>query len=169
MIIILAFNIYYSGWWINQAHKGGFFKAGQMTTPFFFNVVLRPEPNADYFKLLDTREYFKGTPKVLNPVFQNDFEQDSSACSNTSPAGGKAACLNAEIQSYGPIQLPISADCSQWLRLEADFTVQTREWDVWKYAQWIVQFHKGDQVIKDQSHPRAKTYTCRPNSHTYFL
>ena len=148
MIIFIAFNIYYSGWWINQGHKGGFFKAGQMTTPFFFNVVLRPEPNVDYFKLLDTREYFKGIPKALNPVFQNDFEQDTTACSNTSPTGGKIACLNADIQNYGPISLPVTGDCAQWLRLEADFTVQTREWDVWKYAQWIVQFHKGDQIIK---------------------
>jgi len=148
MILIIAFNIYYTGWWIRQAHKGGFFVAGQMTTPFFFNVVLRPEPNPDYFKLLDTREYFKGTPNGLNPIVQNDFEQDSIACPNTSPAGGKAICLNAEVQFYGPISIPVSADCSQWLRLEADFMVQTHEWDVWKYAQWIVQFHQGDQIIK---------------------
>jgi hypothetical protein len=148
IIVIIAFNIYYSGWWINQAHKGGFFQAGQMTTPFFYHVVLRPEPDRDLFKLLDTREYYKGTPDALNTIYQNDFEQDTAYCSAAWPTGGKSTCLSADIQFYGPIQLPVSADCSQWIRLEADFIVQTREWDVWKYAQWIVQFYKGEQVMK---------------------
>lgn len=26
--------------------------------------------------------------------------------------------------------------------------IQTHEWDVWKYAQWIVQFYQGETVIK---------------------
>ena len=148
IIVIIAFNIYYTGWWINQAHKGGFFQAGQMTTPYFYNVVLRSNPDPDLFKLLDTKEYFQGAPQDLRPIYQIDFEQDTLFCSTDWPAGGKATCLNAEVQSFGPVNLPVSADCAQWIRLEADFLIQTHEWDVWKYAQWIVQFHHGDQAIK---------------------
>ena len=147
-IAILAFNIYYSGWWIKQAHTGGFFVAGQMTTPFFYSVVGRPNPDKDLLKLLDTREYFKGTPQSLKMISQNDFETDTTFCSTAWPDGGKSTCLNADVQFYGPINLPVAADCGDWIRLEADFIVQTREWDVWKYAQWIIQFHQGEKAIK---------------------
>ncbi len=147
-IVILACNVYYTGWWIHQAHKGGFFQAGQMTTPYFYSVVGRLAPDKDLFKLLDTKEYFKGTPQTLNTVFQNDFEQDTAFCSTQWPTGGKAICLNADYQFYGPVNLPLSTACNQWIRLEADFMVQSREWDVWKYAQWIVQFYQGEKIIK---------------------
>ncbi len=147
-IVILACNIYYTGWWIHQAHKGGFFQAGQMTTRFFYNVVGRLHPDKDLFKLLDTKEYFKGTPREAETIFQNDFEQDTAFCSTAWPSGGKATCLNGENQFFGPITLPVTADCAPWIRVEADFLVQSREWDVWKYAQWIVQFYQGEKAIK---------------------
>jgi hypothetical protein len=147
-IAILLGNIYYSGWWMHQAHKGGFFLAGQMTTPYFYNVVGRIHPDRELFKLLDTREYFKGAPQSLNLIYQNDFEQDSSFFRTAWPYGGNAACLTAEQQFYGPINLPVSASCFPWMRLEADFISVTKEWDVWKYTQWIVQFYDGDQAIK---------------------
>ena len=145
---ILAFNIYYTGWWIHQTHKGGFFQAGQMTTPFFYSVVGRPDPDINLFKLLDTKEYFDGLPKAVKPVWENNFELDSTSCSTAWPAGGKATCLNAQTQFFGPVTLPITADCAEWIRLEADFFIQTHEWDVWKYAQWIVQFYQGETVVK---------------------
>jgi hypothetical protein len=146
--IILVSNIYYSGWWIYQAHKGGFFQAGQMNTRYFMHVVGRPDPDPDLFKLLDTKEYFPGTPQGMNQIVQNDFETDTTFCSTAWPSGGKSTCLKNEHQFYGPINLPVTASCFPWMRFEADFMVVTREWDVWKYAQWIVQFYDGDQVIK---------------------
>ncbi len=149
--IILLSNFYYSAWWLNQAHKGGFFQPGQMTTPYFFSIVGRPHPDRDKFKLLDTDEYFKGTPHQLNVISQNNFDLDTTQYLLPSPAGGRAVGLNAEHKYFGPVTLPLDSSCTQWLRLEADFTIESREWDVWKYTQWIVQFHQGDKVIKSNS------------------
>ncbi|MEO6133002.1 MAG: hypothetical protein ABIQ02_14230 [Saprospiraceae bacterium] len=147
-IVFLVANIYYSGWWLYQAHTGGFFQPGQMTTPYFYRVVGRLHPDRDYFKLLDTHEYYKGTAQDASVILQNNFEQDTSYCTSTWPAGGKSSCLNKEHQYLGPITIPVSDNCTGWLRIEADFLLQSREWDVWKFAQWIVQFHHGDKVIK---------------------
>jgi hypothetical protein len=147
-ILLLALNVYYSGWWIHQAHKGGFFAAGQMTTPYFYNVVGRLYPDRDLLKLLDTREYFNGSFKDSLVVFENDFEKDTIFCSKAWPAGGLSTCLNEDIQYLGPISFSLSPECKSWIRLEADFVVQSREWDVWKYAQWILQFYHGEEVIK---------------------
>ncbi len=147
-MIILTANIYYTGWWVHQAHFGGFFQPGQMTTPYFYNVVGRLHPDRDKFKLLDTREYYKGSPSKLNVVLENDFEKDSVYCSLPASSGGKTSCLNASHQYLGPENIPVDSNCKDWLRFEADFTIESREWDVWKYAQWIVQFHQGSEVIK---------------------
>lgn len=147
-IVILLANIYYTGWWVHQAHRGGFFQAGQMTRHYFLSVVGRLHPDKDKFKLLDTNEYYEGIPQQPRVIFENDFEQDTTHCSLPWPDGGKAICLNAEHQFISPLILPLDSDCTGWLRLEADFLIQSREWDVWKYAQWIVQFYRGEEVIK---------------------
>jgi hypothetical protein len=147
-IIILLGNIYYSGWWLYHAHTGGFFQPGQMTTPYFYSVVGRLHPDRDKFKMIDNKEYFKGVPAELKIVYQNDFENDTLYCSAAWPSGGKATCLNAEHQFVGPVIPILDSDCKDWLRFEADFIIQTREWDVSKYAQWMVQFYKGEVAIK---------------------
>lgn len=147
-ILILAGNIYYSGWWIHQAHKGGFFQAGRMTTPFFYNVVGRIPPNRDFFKLLDTKEYFKGIPKDTTIIYQDDFESNTAACVYIMPDSSKAACLNSQFQFVGPFNIIMEDGCKDWIRLEGDFTSHSREWDFWKYTQWIVQFHNGETLIK---------------------
>ncbi|MEP6794170.1 MAG: hypothetical protein ABJB16_07580 [Saprospiraceae bacterium] len=147
-MFILTVNIYYTGWWVHQAHLGGFFQPGQMTTPYFYNVVGRIHPDRDKFKLLDTREYYRGIPPNSNVILENDFEKDSAYCSLPTSAGGKTSCLNAAHQYLGPVNIPVDYNCKSWLRFEADFTIDSREWDVWKYAQWIVQFHHGSEVIK---------------------
>lgn len=146
--VVLVVNVYYNGWWIHQAHKGGFFQAGQMTTPYFYHVVGRLHPDRDLFKLLDTREYFSGIPQDVKMVWQNDFKQDTQFCHTPWPVGGQAGCLNEQAQFLGPYTIPLTADCHPWIRLEADGMVVTHEWDVWKYAQWIVQFYQGETAIK---------------------
>ena len=119
-----------------------------MNTPFFMNVVLRSNPDRDLYKLLDTREYFKGTPKEMQLVFEKDFESDSLACEIILSETTKAACMNAETQFLGPYIIPLQPSCDQWIRMEGDYKVVSREWDVWKHAQWIIQFYKGEENIK---------------------
>jgi len=147
---IFLINTYYNAWWTHQAHKGGFFQAGQMNRHYFLKVVGRLHPNKDYFKLLDTPEYFEGKPTDVKSIFENSFDADTNAFTIDSLSGQKAILFNADHQFYGPATLPVSDNFS-WLRLEADFTILSREWDVWKYAQWIVQFYDGEKEIKNNS------------------
>ncbi len=151
ILVVIGINAYYTGWWIHQAHKGGFFQAGQTNTPFFYNIVGRINPNRDFFKLLDNDEYFKGTPKNVSLIAENDFEQDSTYYTVTWPGGDVAICLNGEYQYYGPIAIPLTSSCNDWMRVEADFMIQSREWENWKFTQWIVEFKNGEEVIKTNS------------------
>lgn len=147
-ILFLTINIYYTGWWLHQAHKGGFFKPGQMTRMYILNIAGRLNPDPDYMKLLDTQEYFKGDPKAPVIILEEGFDNDSLGCEFSLPGSHHAACLNAQQQYIGPITVPINPSCNDWIRLEADFIMNAREWDVWKNAQWIVQFFKGEENIK---------------------
>ncbi len=147
-ILVLLVNVYYSMWWVHQAHKGGFFQAGHMTRAFFSSVVGRPHPDRDKFKLLDTNEYFKGSPQGSNTVVMYDFEQDTMLCSLPWPGGGRAACLDLTHPYIGPVTFYSEENCQSWVRFEADFIVTSREWDMWKYAQWIVQFYENGGVVK---------------------
>ena len=147
-IIVLLANIYYTFWWDHQAHKGGFFQAGQMNTRYFYSIAGRPKPDINYFKLLDSKDYFSGDVQDVQLILTEDFETNSFGCQFLLSDSTKAACLNAEFQNIGPIIIPVNYDCGEWLRLEADFTVITREWDGWKRARWIVRFLKGEKEVK---------------------
>jgi hypothetical protein len=149
---MIGLSVYYNGWWIHQAHKGGYFQAGQTTTPYFYHVAGRLHPDPDYLKLLDNREYYKGQPETMQTFFENDFEQDTSFYTVLWPGADRAICLNSEHQFFGPINIPLLAvSDTDWLRFEANFMIQSREWTDWKYTQWIVRFYQGEEVIKSNS------------------
>ncbi len=146
--LILALNMYYTGWWIHQAHKGGFFLPGQMKTKYFYSVAGRFHPDRENMKLLDTDELFKGSPGALAVIFTEDFEKDSFPCVVIGVDSTKAACLTGSDQFIGPFVLPVSDECSEWIRCEGDFNIQSREYNVWKLAQWSVIFYQSDQIVK---------------------
>lgn len=146
--LMFSLNIYYSVWWVHQAHRGGFFQPGQMTWAYFQKIVGKVHPDPDAVKLMDTHEWYRGIPNTMPPVFTEDFEDDTAFCVTAWPNGGKAACLNQEQQFLGPFEIPVIHSCGNWLIAEADFIIQSREWDAWKYTQWIVQFHREKEVIK---------------------
>jgi len=148
---LFILNVYYNGWWIHQAHGGGFLQEGQMNTPYFYRVAGRLHPNKDYLKLLDTREYFDGKPTSVHTLLVDNFDSDTTSTFLLSPSEGRVILLNADQQFYGPIQVSLPSADYDWLRVEADFTVISREWDVWKYTQWFVQFYAGEQPIKSNS------------------
>ena len=104
MVLLIA-NVYYNGWWTHQAHKGGFFQAGQTTTPYFFSVVGRLNPDRDLRKLLDTDEYFYGEPQNQTMILQEDFETDSTSNTIEWPGGSAAVILNAN--SYINISISV--------------------------------------------------------------
>ncbi len=146
--IILCVNIYYTGWWIHQAHKGGFFLPGQMNTKYFYSVAGRFHPDREQMKLLDSDEFYKGSPEQIEVIYTQDFETDSFPCRVVRADSTWAACLTGKDQFIGPIIIPVNEICREWIRFEADFNIQSREWEVWKYAQWVVTFYQEDQVVK---------------------
>jgi len=140
---LFMLNVYYNLWWIHQAHRGGgFLQAGQMNTLYFFKVAGRLHPNKDYLKLLDTREYYDGEPTSTHPVHIDTINVDTT---------GGTILLTGSHQFSEPFRLIFPPGDYKWLRVEADITVQAREWDIWKYTQWFVQFYRDETPFKVNS------------------
>lgn len=138
--VLFGLNMYYSLWWVHQAHRGGFFRAGQMTTPYFLNIIGRPKPNPDYAKMMDSRDYYFGVPD--NPELIYEYVSADSLQTNL------VGTLNQEAQWLGPFELPVDKIKGKWIRIEGDFTVLTHEWDFWKQAQMILTFDHGENRVK---------------------
>lgn len=132
----IFFLLFYFSLWIgHQAHKGGLYKASEMTKAYFWRTLGRYENNSEYLKLLDTKELYMGerTDVQSLPIDQPyRFEL----------AGDK---------HYGDvaIRVPIPPNFD-WVRAYADFDMQQREGNIWSMTQFAVRFKRGEETIKEQ-------------------
>lgn len=148
-IVFLSYNI----WLTHHAHKGGLLKPGQMTDAYLWNIIGHNKVEADVYKLLDTDEIFKGERKDVKLILEQDFEQDSSAmlCPIEIINGNGSLCLNADRQKSQRYVQPFSNQDFEWVRAQASFRCQQKEWDVWRMAKMHLWILNGDEVIKTRS------------------
>ncbi|MBV6429664.1 MAG: hypothetical protein KIPDCIKN_04239 [Haliscomenobacter sp.] len=140
-------------WWSHQAHKGRLFQTEQMNRAYFWAVLGKFKVPEETLKLLDTNEpLFRGTRKNVKRLVYEDFEKDTSAFSCDMPPieGLKSACLNAEQQMTPGYSAPLTNGEARWVRVGAVFRCRNKEWDLWRNAQLVVAFTKGQDKVKDK-------------------
>ena len=126
------FFIYVNLWFTHQAHLGDILVPGHMTKAYYWKTFLTYEKNQDYLKLLDTDEYFEGIRHDIKPLH---FSKE------------KVSLNDLENQSFFK-RIPINSS-SKWLRIGADFTLEEKEWSVWKMTKMIVRFKNKGKTIKE--------------------
>jgi len=149
---VAAVFSYLNIWFTHQAHKGGQFHAGQMTKAYYWKTLGSWQSNQNDLKLLDTDEYFNGKRKEVKLIFNEDFleiEEQYKCINSNNVESSFGLCLNEEIQS-SPKYLCTPDNDFEWIRVEADFSIQQKEWDIWKMTQFIVKFRKNDTAIKSK-------------------
>ena len=147
------FFAYANLWWTHQAHRGGLFASEQMNRPYFQRIFLRNEAPEDVSKLLDTDELFEGERKNIKLLKEENFESDTSAyqCPLPPIEGQHSLCLDGERQYSLPVEVPLSPADGQWVRAEATFRCQYKEWNFWQMTQFIVRFVNGEEVVKERA------------------
>ncbi|MCB0566632.1 MAG: hypothetical protein KDD01_19865, partial [Phaeodactylibacter sp.] len=50
-----------------------------------------------------------------------------------------------------PVEVPLSPADGQWVRAEATFRCQYKEWNFWQMTQFIVRFVNGEEVVKERA------------------
>jgi Dolichyl-phosphate-mannose-protein mannosyltransferase len=156
--LVAGLFIWNNLWWTHQAHRGdGLFISEQMTKAFFWKVIGRSELDRDDLKLLDTKEYWRGTER-RNPtqLYGNDFETETGEAITTEGVlnGSRSLRLDGQHQ-WSPeysatLNWPATHAGRTWLRATCTFECKEKEWDWWRMSQFIVRFYKGDQILKER-------------------
>ena len=118
-----------------------------MTESYFWRVAGRWSVPENTIVLRDKTELYESQPGDLRLLYQNDLRSD------TTLPGTKNLVLNKEIQRSPVYSFPFTNDNSKWLRVQAGFHCDHKEWNVWKMTQFVVRLvnksKPGEGIIKE--------------------
>ncbi len=116
---------------------------------YFWISFLKLKINQDDKKYLDTNEKFHGEMKNQTEIYFNDIENDLLHIDSNSVIGGrKCLYVNATEQQTQPYAVPLPGKNAKWLQVSADFYFPVKEWDIWRSAQYIIQFRQDEKAVK---------------------
>ncbi len=149
-ILILTLCIYYNLWLTHQAHRGGLFRAGEMTKAYFWKILGRYQVADEAQFRLDNDEWYTGKSDGT-AIMHLDFEdQDSTiVCPINSISGNRALCIGPG-REFSPTMKFTIPEHTQWIRATATFKCAQKEWDTWKMAQFRLHLLNGDTMTKTQ-------------------
>ncbi|MEM6318666.1 MAG: hypothetical protein AAF960_13425, partial [Bacteroidota bacterium] len=141
--------------WLNcfqtwQAHGHGF-ETEAMTKAYYWRIFANPNPTDLDRKLLDTKEDYQGGRKNVEQIYLNSFEENvgNELSSDRKAKSGKRSWLiDGQIEFSPALNIKINANAPKWMRVAADFFLVSKEWDIWKMTQLIVEFRKENEIIK---------------------
>lgn len=142
--IILLF-VYLNIWWFYNAH-GGSICISESSREYYWKKVGRWHATENDTKLLDNKYAFDGVPQNVTPVYSNNFAADTSQ-NVFLINNNKVIRINNTLQYSLPYQFDKPSNTKKWFRFTGKFEATTKEWDMWKQAQFIVKFFdKGQEV-----------------------
>jgi len=145
----LGLCMYYNLWLTHQAHKGGLYKAGEMTGAYWKAVVFKQEVNRKWDYLLDNDELYKGYPQQTTTLYENNFENDtSSQLTTTDTINGKSLFLNKSDQYTAEYKFKPVIGNKKWVRASADYKLKQKEWEPWRMTQFCIRFYNRGELIK---------------------
>lgn len=140
---------YYNFWLTHQAHRGGLYRAGEMTDAYLKAILFQYKVDGNVQFLLDNPEQFKGTPTASSEIYANNFDTETDEHATTLYAvSGKSLFLNKEKQSTPEYFFTLPEGKGNRLRVSATFRTEGKEWNTWRMAQFIVKFYKGNEMLK---------------------
>ncbi|MFT4566615.1 MAG: hypothetical protein ACI9FN_001576 [Saprospiraceae bacterium] len=130
----MIFFVYLNLWFTHQAHRGGLLHAGMMTKAYYWKTLGTYAHNSEDLKLLDMDEYYEGQRTDIGSVEEIFSEEILLSDANQ----------YSESFNYKPTIE------KEWIRASADFSIELKEWDVWRMTQMIVIFKNHDEVVKQK-------------------
>lgn len=141
--------MYYNFWLTDQAHKGGLYKAGEMTAAYWQAVLFKQEANRKWDYLLDNNELYKSYPQKVTKVYVNNFENDTSASVTIlDSARGKGLLFSKQDQYSHEYKFLVTKPSQKWMRASSDFISAQKEWESWRMVQFCIRLYKNGEVVK---------------------
>ena len=142
-LVLLA---YLNVWWVYHLH-GGQVQALELSRAYYWAKVGRWTANDEDRKLLDNKHVFRDLPQNPVTIYQNSFDNDTSA-QIVDIAGNRQIRLNKETQSSPSLRIEYKNQFKKWIRVKATFTCTNKEWNLWNQTQFIIKFSQGDKEIQ---------------------
>lgn len=141
--------MYYNFWLTHQAHKGGLYKAGEMTGAYWKAVLFKQEVNRKWDYLLDNNELYKSYPQKVTRVYVNNFEADTSALATVlDSVNGKSLLFSKQDQYSNEYKFSLKKPHQKWMRASADFISAQKEWESWRMVQFCIRLYKNGEMVK---------------------
>ncbi len=141
--ILLGLCFIYNVWLTHQAHKGGLFLAGEMTIAYLKEVIFDKSRSDEAIKLLDTKHIY--TQTLQDSILLEMKTSDTTRF-----------CLRDTVQ-FSPSIAFVTLSQNGWLRVSADYVVNSQEWESWRMTQLIVRLYsrgkeQNAEMIRIQRH-----------------
>lgn len=128
---------YFNLWWTYQAHAGNLVGGKPTTSKYYWSTIFRYTEDSNIQLLRDNKDLYSGKIKKPILLYENDLEEDNDSI-----------LLKKRGQKSPGFMILKPKQNLQWIRAYADVKIGTKEGDVWNMTQFIIQFKKGDKVIK---------------------
>lgn len=140
--------LYYNLWLTHQAHKGGLYKAGEMTGAYWKAVLFKQQVNGKWDYLLDNNEQYKDYPQKVTKVYSNNFDIDTSALAIVFDSiNGKGLLFSKQDQYSNEYKFSLKPN-QKWIRASADFASTQKEWETWRMIQFCIRLYKNGKMVK---------------------
>lgn len=142
----LVFLTYLNVWWVYHAH-GGQVQVLELSRAYYWAKVGHWRANDEDKKLLDNKFVYRELPQSPITIYQNNFENDTSA-HIVDVGGNKQIRLNKETQFSPIFRIDRKNQFKKWVRAKAKFTCTNKEWNLWRQTQFIVKFYSGEREVQ---------------------
>jgi len=143
--------IYMNVWITYHYHKGALYDPEFMTRRYFRRVVGRWDVPISTIVLRDNTDLFEGQPRNMRLVYEHDFEQDTGTFITTHAISGSKSLLVKAGQITPVLSVPFTGKDMQWLRVQATFRCDKKEWYGWNMAQFIVKLKEANEQDTSKS------------------
>lgn len=148
----ILLTAYFNVWFTVQAHGGAhLYDPEGMTKAYFWKVAGRWHVPDEVKKLKDTDELLEGTPNGSQLIYTNNLETDTTLSSRADAIEGhKSIYLDKQHQWSNTYSFPLPSNNAAWLRAQATFHIDEKEWTGWKMTQFIVRLSSKGRVVKER-------------------
>lgn len=142
----------YNVWLTWQAHRGGMYHAGEMTSAYYWRVLGKWTKDDHDLKLLDTDEDPRGERVNTRVLFHDDLEGDTTSyqCGLDPIQGQGSRCLLPGTEYTTLVDLP-APQKGNWIRVSALFRAGDKEWDIWKMHNLCLDFRRNGEIVKHKN------------------
>ena len=141
--------LYMNIWITYQYHKGGLYDGDWMTKEYFMRVVGRWSAPERTSELMDQPDLFEKTPQNQQLMYENNFGKDTGALFMSHQSGsGKTLVLNFG-QKSPKYEFAYKNGTADWIRVQATFQWDSREWTSWKMPMISIRLDNNGQYVKE--------------------